>query len=122
MASEANEQRGQQDYIQQFIDECCVLDDSRDGRNSFVTVRELYAAYKGWCAGELTPMKNRAFSLSLKSKGIKFGKKYVTTRQMSVFSKTDKTKPNGKKQVRGYYGITLNDIGTDYLLISSKKR
>lgn len=94
------EQRESQDFIGQFLDECCTINKDAD---SFIPTRELYAAYKAWCAGELTPLKNRSFSLSLQGKGIESGRGYI--------SEGDSFIPTPKRQVRGFYGLEFNDLG-----------
>lgn len=106
--SETKEQRVSQDYIQQFLDDCCEVDGE-----SFTSSKELYKVYKLWCDGELTAQKPRSFSLSLQAKGIGTDKSYVNVQQ-SFFN------GNGegvtRKQARGYRGVRLNESGAELLL------
>ena len=104
------EQREAQDYIQQFLDECVV---AGDAQAEFVEARALYAAYKKWCEGELTPQKSRSFSLSIQAKGFEYGRSYVNVRQLYM---DEDGQMQGRKQVRGYHGLRLNAVGQDLLL------
>lgn len=108
------EQRSAQDYIQQFLDECTV---DGDGQVDFVGARELYAVYKRWCEGELTPQKSRSFSLSIQAKGFAYGRSYVDVKQLFM---GDDGEVVGRKQVRGYHGLKLNAVGQDMLLVKTR--
>jgi putative DNA primase/helicase len=61
-----SEYRSQQDVMQQFIDERCVLDPGAEAAAS-----ELYEAYRVWCeaSGE-RPICKRDFGLELKARGL----------------------------------------------------
>ncbi|MCL4867824.1 MAG: toprim domain-containing protein [Anaerolineae bacterium] len=108
-------QRHEQDFIQQFIDDCCVVEASLGKGFFFTPTAELYQAYAGWCQGMLTPQKNRSFSLSLKGKGFLDGKQYIDVgpEQPTLFSENGHGAVMGvkRKQVRGFFGIRLNEDG-----------
>jgi putative DNA primase/helicase len=108
VAAMTQKQRSAQDYIQQFLDECCAMDS-----DAFVSSRDLYKAYKKWCEGELTPMKNRSFSLGIQAKGLDYGRSYVELDQSFM---DDNGHMRTTKQVRGYHGLELNAVGHDYLI------
>lgn len=110
--AEVRQQRTAQDYIQQFLDDCCVIKE-----DEFVSSKDLYESYKRWCAGELTPQKSRSFSLSLQAKGITPGRKYIMTSQMYMNLDGDVV---NTRQTRGYYGVMLNENGKNMLLDISK--
>ncbi len=102
-------QRHEQDFIQQFLDDCTEEADN----NEFVISSELYAAYVGWSASNLvTAQKQRSFSLALQGKGIKRGKAYVSEgpEMMGLFEKSQ-IMPVRSKQVRVNFGLKLNEDG-----------
>ena len=107
-------QRLDQDYIQQFIDDCCEVD---EGEDSFTSIADLYQCYVNWCQGMLTPQKNRSFSLSLKGKGFRDTKTYVSIGpdQPTLFNGEEQVMPVKRKQIRGYLGIALNENGQTLL-------
>ena len=103
----AEKQREEQDFIQHFIDECCERDDQ-----AFIPVGELYKAYYNWCSGSLTAQKAKNFSQSIRAKGYKAGKKWIPLDQLALFDGEDE----GKKQVRGYWGLKLTAFGEKVML------
>lgn len=64
---ETSEYRSEQDVLQHFIDEQCVL-----GPGAEASASELYKTYKTWCeaAGE-SPMCKRDFGLTLQERGFR---------------------------------------------------
>ncbi len=109
---EVNKQRDEQDFVKQFMDDCCDV-----GGGYFCSSSDLYHAYKGWCDGLLTPMQQRSFSYALQAKGFESGKKYVPVEQPPLF---DGAAP-AKRQVRGYLGVQLNEYGAEMSLKKVKK-
>jgi phage/plasmid-associated DNA primase len=116
-------QREEQDFIQQFLDEC--TDESKDGFTSFP---DLYQSYVGWCSGLLTAQKSKSFSLTIQGKKYKSERRYVideptppaaSKAQIGLFNGNG----NGvheppevrKRQVRGFVGLVLNTEGIAFL-------
>jgi putative DNA primase/helicase len=82
-----NQQRGDLDKVQEWIDECCTRDDE-----AFLPSSVLYPSYETWCKNNgVEPKKIRGFGASLKSKGYVDAREYV----------------EGGKQVRGFKGLRM---------------
>ena len=71
VAESTAEARRSQDFVQMFIDECCIVQEE-----AFVASSALYHAYAEWCKDNgITPKQQRAFSLSLKGKGFDYSRR-----------------------------------------------
>lgn len=110
--TESNQQqRHDQDFIQQFLDESCDVGD----KNGFTPFIDLYEAYLAWCGGLVTAQKQRSFSLALASKGIATGKKYVVAENVVGGLFSEAVVGTKKIQTRGFMGVVLNGAGSNAL-------
>lgn len=91
------EQRREQDFLQNFFDDCCELADPNRS-DHVMPISELYQAFAQWSKETgVTQMRQRSFSISMRSKKFKDGRAYVDR--------------NGKRQqVRVYWGLKLYPI------------
>jgi putative DNA primase/helicase len=82
-----DQQRGDLDKVQEWIDECCARDDE-----AFLPSSVLYTSYEMWCknGGGVEPKRMKGFSASLKLKGC-----------------TDSRAMHEGKQVRGFKGLRM---------------
>lgn len=116
---EVKEQKDSQDYIKQFIDDCCIVATGDYASSDvFVTSEELYNAYYEWAKGMMTPQKHRSFGLAIKAKGFPDGRKYVEVGQLYL---DDSLKTVTTKRLRGYWGLELNADGKDFAQKKVKK-
>lgn len=118
VAAIGERQRHEQDFIQQFIDDCCVA-----VPEEFVSFSDIYEAYQAWCSGLLTAQKHRSFSLALSSKGFDSGRRYVDRPDAvmgGLFQNLAQEIPTRRVQVRGFEGIVLSATGQE--LLDSRRR
>lgn len=88
MAEAKDDQRSEMDFVQQWIDECCLLEPS-----AFTTSGVLYESYASWCKSNGVIAKQQSgLSASLRGRGLK-------NRQGRV--------PGRVNSARGFIGIRL---------------
>ncbi len=81
-----HKQQREQDYIGQWIDDCCEVDSAAFEKHEY-----LHLSYRNWCqVNGVEPRAKNAFSLGLTSKGFVAGRQSV-----------------GGKQARGFIGLRL---------------
>lgn len=87
----ADNQRNEQDFLQQFLDECMVTAD-KNSKNDFLAYDALASAYHAWCKEiGTTELKGKNFSQGLTAKGFVRGREY-----------------DGTVRKRGFYGLKLH--------------
>jgi len=88
MALAKSAQRNEMDFVQQWIEECCLIEP-----NAFTTSGTLYESYASWCKSNGVIAKQMTgFSQSLSKRGLSNSQRRVS----------DRTNP-----VRGFTGISL---------------
>jgi P4 family phage/plasmid primase-like protien len=88
----AVKQRLDQDYVQQFLDECCDIADAKS--EVFTGFSEIHKRYTAWCHDNgVMPLQQRSLALALKAKGF-----------------MDSRKRTDGKLVRGYIGMQLGAL------------
>jgi len=82
--------RATQDYVSQWLGECCLLSEQGDDPNAFTSSAELMRSYQAWCeSSAVRPLSTRDLGYALAHR---FGRQ--TGRQ-------------GHRATRGFYGISL---------------